>query len=104
MSFKSVMAGLVPAIHVLNDSPPRFASNVARRPLLCHRGASGGRDRRSLISALASRFYRRFIMRRSIILVGVAVLTFLSGVHAQQLQRVQIGVLECRGGASVGFI
>jgi hypothetical protein len=43
-------------------------------------------------------------MRRSIILVGVAVLTCLSGVHAQQLQRVQIGVLECRGGASVGFI
>ena len=43
-------------------------------------------------------------MRRSIILVGVAVLTCLSGVHAQQPQRVQIGVLECRGGASVGFI
>ena len=43
-------------------------------------------------------------MRRSIILVGVAVLTCLSGTHAQQPQRVQIGVLECRGGASVGFI
>jgi hypothetical protein len=45
-----------------------------------------------------------FVMGRSTILVGVAVLTCLSGAHAQQPQRVQIGVLECRGGASVGFI
>jgi hypothetical protein len=27
-----------------------------------------------------------------------------SGANAQQVQRVQVGVLECRGGASVGFI
>ena len=43
-------------------------------------------------------------MGRSTILVGVEVLTFLYGAQAQQPQRVQIGVLECRGGASVGFI
>ena len=46
-------------------------------------------------------------MRRSVILVGVAVVTLgacLAGVRAQQPQRVQIGVLECRGGASVGFV
>ncbi len=28
----------------------------------------------------------------------------ISGANAQQVQRVQVGVLECRGGASVGFI
>jgi hypothetical protein len=47
-------------------------------------------------------------MRRSIILAGVAVTTLVasfSGAHAQQpMQRVQVGVLECRGAASIGFI
>ena len=39
-------------------------------------------------------------------LLGVATVTliaFIAGAHAQQ-SRVQVGVLECRGGASVGFI
>jgi hypothetical protein len=39
-------------------------------------------------------------------LLGVATVTliaFITGAHAQQ-SRVQVGVLECRGGASVGFI
>src|ERR1700682_4913546 len=49
-----------------------------------------------------------FFMRRFIILAGAG-LTLLaasiSGANAQQpMQRVQVGVLECRGGASVGFI
>ena len=47
-------------------------------------------------------------MRRSFIFAGVAVtmlVASLTGAHAQQpMQRVQVGVLECRGGASVGFI
>ena len=46
-------------------------------------------------------------MRRSLILAGVAMATVasLAGASAQQpMQRVQIGVLECRGGASIGFI
>ena len=47
-------------------------------------------------------------MRRSSILAGVAVtllIASLAGVHAQApLNRVQVGVLECRGGASIGFI
>src|SRR5258705_6121279 len=49
-------------------------------------------------------------MRRSYILAGVAIavtmlVALLAGAHAQQpMQRVQVGVLECRGGASVGFI
>jgi hypothetical protein len=44
-------------------------------------------------------------MRRSSILFGAAAALLVSAAaDAQQPQRVQIGVLECRGGASVGFI
>jgi len=49
-----------------------------------------------------------FFMRRSFILAGVAVTMLVglfAGAHAQQpIQRVQVGVLECRGGSSIGFI
>lgn len=42
---------------------------------------------------------------RSSLLFGLAAATLIStAAQAQQSQRVQIGVLECRGGASVGFI
>jgi hypothetical protein len=46
-------------------------------------------------------------MRRFLILgfAGLAALaSSIGGAKAQQMQRVQVGVLECRGGASVGFI
>jgi hypothetical protein len=47
-------------------------------------------------------------MRRSLTLAGLTVATMvasIAGASAQQpMPRVQIGVLECRGGASVGFI
>ena len=47
-------------------------------------------------------------MCRSLILAGVAagaLAAFLAGADAQQpIQRVQVGVLECRGGASIGLI
>ena len=47
-------------------------------------------------------------MRRSINLAGVAgtlLLALSAAAHAQQpIQRVQVGVLECRGGSSVGFV
>ncbi|WP_213773617.1 DUF992 domain-containing protein [Bradyrhizobium sp. dw_78] len=47
-------------------------------------------------------------MRRSFILAGIAagmLLGSFAGASAQQpIQRVQVGILECRGGASVGFI
>ena len=44
-------------------------------------------------------------MRRFLILAALATLaSSTDGAHAQQAQRVQVGVLECRGGASVGFI
>ena len=47
-------------------------------------------------------------MRRSFIRAGAAtsaLVGLLAAAHAQQpIQRVEVGVLECRGGASVGFI
>jgi hypothetical protein len=49
-----------------------------------------------------------FFMRRSFILAAVAATLLaasFAGAYAQQpVQRVQVGVLECRGGSSVGFI
>jgi Protein of unknown function (DUF992) len=49
-----------------------------------------------------------FFMRRSLVLAGVAavaLVAFFTGSHAQQqMSRLQVGILECRGGASVGFI
>ena len=45
-------------------------------------------------------------MRRFILLAGAAVATLAAAIaHAQQpVARVQVGILECRGGASIGFI
>src|SRR5215510_12777187 len=48
-----------------------------------------------------------FFMRRSLVLAAAAFATLatsIDGANAQQVQRVQVGVLECRGGASVGFV
>ena len=44
---------------------------------------------------------------RSFCLAGVtaAILSgSFAGAHAQQMDRLRVGVLECRGGASVGFV
>jgi Protein of unknown function (DUF992) len=48
-------------------------------------------------------------MRRSFILAGVTItitmlVALFAAAHAQQPTRVQVGILECRGGASIGFI
>jgi hypothetical protein len=47
-------------------------------------------------------------MHRFILLAVAAIATLavsIAGAYAQQpIQRVQVGVLECRGGASIGFI
>ena len=47
-------------------------------------------------------------MRRSFILAGSVITTLVAsfaGANAQQpMDRVQVGILECRGGASIGFI
>jgi len=63
---------------------------------------------RSIDSLLASHSSAGdFLMRRSLILAGFAA-AMLAGAFAtadaQPIQRVQVGVLECRGGASIGFI
>ena len=43
-------------------------------------------------------------MRRSLLFAAFAMLAS-PGANAQQpMQRVQVGILECRGGASIGFI
>jgi len=47
-------------------------------------------------------------MRRSIVLAAITATMLTACVGAadaqQPMQRVQVGVLECRGGASIGFI
>jgi hypothetical protein len=49
-----------------------------------------------------------FFMRRFLLLAAAAVTMLaasIAGAYAQQpVQRVQVGVLECRGGASIGFV
>src|ERR1700691_4090421 len=81
--------------------------------MLCHRENRAPGPRRShaflLLSLVASHpSAGDFFMRRSSLLAGVAItllVASLTGAHAQApLNRVQIGVLECRGGASIGFI
>src|SRR4051794_26076831 len=49
---------------------------------------------------------RRHFMRRSLLLAGLAVASLVASVvgASAQSRLVQVGVLECRGGASVGFI
>lgn len=45
-------------------------------------------------------------MRRSFVLAGLtaaALVVSVAGAHAQQ-RMVRVGVLECRGGASIGFV
>jgi hypothetical protein len=46
-------------------------------------------------------------MRRFITLAGIVATLLvapLTDINAQQPERVQVGVLECRGGASIGFV
>jgi hypothetical protein len=46
-------------------------------------------------------------MYRTLVLAGAAVVMLAAsivGANAQAPQRLQVGILECRGGASVGFI
>src|ERR1700759_1314469 len=41
-------------------------------------------------------------MRRTVWLVASLIVTLVGAAHAQD--RVRVGVLECRGGASIGFV
>jgi hypothetical protein len=83
--------------------------NLARLPMLWHTEVSAGNCGALFDYFLASRSSAGdFAMRRSFILAWAAVatlVTLFAGAKAQQpMQAVQVGILECRGGASVGFI
>jgi hypothetical protein len=71
----------------------RRAGGTARFSFLCSRRSFSAGDF----------FMRRFLISAG---AGLAVLAAsLDGAKAQQpMTRVQVGVLECRGGASIGFI
>jgi hypothetical protein len=87
----------------------QHTANLAPPPPLWHRTASaGGTAPVSLLCSHRSFSAGDFLMCRFIILASAA-LTMLAasiaGANAQApVQRVQVAVLECRGGASVGFI
>src|SRR5215217_2694994 len=74
--------------------------------MLCHRKA---RPRSTLFLFPCSHHIVSagdFFMRRFLLLAAAAITMLASsivGAYAQQ-SRVQVGVLECRGGASIGFI
>jgi hypothetical protein len=75
--------------------------------MLCHR--EGQRPGQGVFLILCShRVFSAgdFFMRRLIVLGGIAVTMLVAPfvAHAQQPGLVQVGVLECRGGASIGFI
>jgi hypothetical protein len=83
--------------------------NLARLRMLWHNEVSAGNYGALFEHFLASRSsVGDFSMRRSFILAWAAVATLVAlfaGARAQQpMQPVQVGILECRGGASVGFI
>jgi Protein of unknown function (DUF992) len=87
------------------SSPP----NLAPPSILCHRQARAAGT--VLFSILCSHHVFSagdFFMRRSLVLAGTAItilVASIAGASAQQpMQRVQVGILECRGGASIGFV
>jgi hypothetical protein len=75
--------------------------------MLWHREA-GGRDREPARFCPHHSFIFSagdFLMRRSLLLGLATLIVSFAGAQAQQpLTRVQVGILECRGGASIGFI
>jgi hypothetical protein len=82
--------------------------NLARAVMLWHRTVNAAGTALIFFSARITVFQPEITsMRRSLILAAAALSMLASsigGANAQQVQRVQVGVLECRGGASVGFI
>src|SRR5450755_3575726 len=68
------------------------------------------REARAAPCALARCSHHTFsagvlFMRRSLLLAVATLAASFAGAHAQApMQRVQLGILECRGGASIGFI
>jgi hypothetical protein len=81
---------------------------VARLTGLCHTKAAPVTAALLILLSHHTFISRRFFMRRSSILAGIAATLLVASVAGAQAQaplnRVQVGVLECRGGASIGFI
>jgi hypothetical protein len=77
--------------------------------MLCHREAYARLARAFLfyLPARITSFQPEISFMRRFLLLAAAAVTMLAssiaGAYAQQ-SRVQVGVLECRGGASIGFI
>ena len=84
-------------------TPP---ANLARLVALWHRiRRAAGTARLFSFSARITVSAGDYFMRRFLILGFTALATLASSIGgADAQQRVQVGVLECRGGASVGFI
>jgi hypothetical protein len=76
--------------------------DLAPPELLWHRPSRGV----CRASMLASHSSPEIFMSRSLLLAGLAVASLVASVAgaSAQSRMVQVGVLECRGGASVGFI
>jgi hypothetical protein len=82
---------------------------LARLTALWHRIRCAAGTARLFVSLLASQFSAGdYFMRRSLIIAAGVLTTLASSIGGaqaqQQMQRVQVGVLECRGGASIGFV
>jgi Protein of unknown function (DUF992) len=88
-------------------APLRSRGNLVPAPRLWHRKARH-RPWRCRFPACINLSAGDLSMRRSFILAGAVAgaggVAMLAAAHGQPMQRVQVGVLECRGGASVGFI
>jgi hypothetical protein len=81
--------------------------NMVPLPMLWHTEASAETWRLSDFMFASIFSAGDIFMQRSIIFAGAVAATVAcsAGAGAQQpLQRIQVGILECRGGASVGFI
>jgi hypothetical protein len=78
----------------------RASFHLAPRKPLWHR--EGGRKTNRPRPASHLIIFGAFFMRRSFILTATMLAALVGAAHAQD--RVQVGVLECRGGASVGFV
>jgi len=74
-------------------------------PVLCHRESTPHLD--GVLQIFGSHHKPEIFMRRFLTSVAVAgglSLALSAAIAQQPMQRVRVGILECRGGASVGFI
>src|ERR1700759_5325981 len=78
-----------------------FEARIKRASFICGVAGRCGIEKQTRIISLL----RSCLMRRLLALIGVAATLLVSSAHAQApMNRVRVGVLECRGGASIGFV